>query len=176
MIRQFKYTDKQKGALLKSITVLIDTREKDNSHILKYFDDKKILYKTRALGQGDYSFFIPKNEELSIPRDLYYDKEVTIERKGSLEELSGNLSNERDRFEKELSLHKGKIFLLIENSNYHDIYNNNYKTQYNKKSFIGSLHSFGYKYDTPFIFIPDKNCSGVYIYCSFYYFMKNILY
>lgn len=175
MIRQFKYTDKQKEELLKSITVLIDTREKDNSHILKYFDDKKIPYKTRALSQGDYSFFVPKNEELSIPRDLYFDKEVAIERKGSLEELSGNLSNERDRFEKELSLHRGKMFLLIENSNYHDIYNNNYKTQYNKKSFMGSLHSFIERYGIQIMFMPERECSGLFIIMTMRYFLREII-
>lgn len=176
MIRQFKYTDKQREELLKSITILVDTREKNNSHIIKYFEDKKIPYKSKALSYGDYSFYLPQNEVLSIPRDLYFDKEIVVERKGSLEELSGNLSKERDRFEKELSLFPGKMFLLIEGANYHDIYENNYQTQYNKKSFIGSLHTFNYRYNLPFVFMPKKEVSGVFIYCTFYYYLKRILY
>lgn len=175
MLKRYKYTDKEKEQILKSITILVDTREKFNKWVTDYFDEKKIPYKTKALPFGDYSFFIPKNEELNIPRDLYFIDEISIERKANLEEISNNLSKERDRFEKELSLFKGKMFLLVENANYHDIYFNNYNTQYNKKSFIGSLHSFNFRYDLPFVFMPDRSCSGVFIFCTFYYYLKNIL-
>ena len=58
----------------------------------------------KSLSYGDYSFYIPKNDSLSIPRDRYFDKKIIDERKGLLEELSGNLTKERDRLEKELSL------------------------------------------------------------------------
>ena len=76
--------------LVKSIVILVDTREKENQHILDYFDKKGIKYKKRALEYADYSFMIPENEALNIPRDLYFDKECVVERKGSLEELSTN--------------------------------------------------------------------------------------
>lgn len=175
MIGNYRYTDKEKETLLKSIVVLVDTREKENLHILDYFDSKNIKYAKKALSQGDYSFYLPANEELSIPRDLLFSGDIVIERKASLEELSGNLSQQRDRFEKELSLVKGKIFLLIENANYHDIYNGNYKTDYNKKSFLGSIHSFEHKYELPFFFMPDKKYSAPYIYFTFYYYLRNIL-
>jgi len=175
MFNKFKYTDKEKDQLLKSIIILIDSREKSCDHISKYFDEKKIPYKSKKLNFGDYSYFIPKNEELNIPRDMFFDNEIAIERKGSLEELSGNFSADRDRFEKELSLYKGKMHLLIENASYDDIYNNNYKTQYNKKSYMGSLHSFALRYDLSIMFMPKKECSGVYIFCVCYYHLKNLL-
>ena len=175
MFNKFKYTDKEKDQLLKSIIILIDSREKSCDHISKYFDEKKIPYKSKKLNFGDYSYFIPKNEELNIPRDMFFDNEISIERKGSLEELSGNFSADRDRFEKELSLYKGKMHLLIENSSYDDIYNNNYKTQYNKKSYMGSLHSFALRYDLSIMFMPKNECSGVYIFCVCYYHLKSLL-
>lgn len=175
LLNWYKYTDKQKDELLKSIKILIDTREKENKHITDYFDKKKIEYTTKKLHNGDYSFYLPKNEELGIYRDLYFDKEIAIERKGSLEELSGNFSKQRDRLEKELSTYKGNMVLMIESANYHDICNGNYKTQYNKKSYLGTLHSFFHRYNIPFIFIPDKNYSAIYISGTFYYYLKNIL-
>ena len=175
MLSYYKYTDKQKDELLKSIIVLVDTREKSNENITKYFDEKKIPYKSKKLDHGDYSYFIPKNDELNIPRDMYMDRTTCIERKASLEELSGNFSNDRDRFEKELSLYKGKMHLLIENASYDDIYNNNYKTQYNKKSYMGSLHSFALRYDLSLMFMPKKECSGVFIFCVCYYHLKSLL-
>lgn len=142
MIDHFKYTDKEMTELISSMVILIDTREQKSDHIISYFDRKNVNYKKKALSYGDYSFMVPKNEALSIPRDLYFDKKVCIERKASLEEISGNLTNGRDRFEKELSLAPETKVLLIENADYGDIATGNYNTQYNKKSFVGSLHSF----------------------------------
>lgn len=175
MIQWYKYTDKQKTELLKSITILIDTREKENKHIVEYLDKKNIAHKSKALEQGDYSFFLPTNEELSIPRDLYFDKDIVIERKASLEELSGNFAQNRDRFEKELSTYKGQMHLVIEGADYHDIYNGNYKTQYNSKSYLGSLHSFSNKYSFPFMFMKDNSYTAIYIYYTFHYYLKNLL-
>ena len=40
MLNKFKYTDKEIDELVKSIVVLVDTSEKENQHILDYFDKK----------------------------------------------------------------------------------------------------------------------------------------
>ena len=175
MIENFKYTDKELEVLVKSMVILVDTREQKADHILEYFDKKQISYKKKALNYGDYSFMIPKNEELSIPRDLYFDKKIIVERKGSLEEISGNLTNGRDRFEKELCLAPKTKVLLIENGSYEDIAIGNYDTQYNKKSFWGSIHSFWHKYNTPVFFMPNNKYSGLFIRGYFEYYLKNIM-
>lgn len=175
MIDNFKYTDKEVNELISSMVILVDTREQKCDHILDYFDKKKINYKKKALDYGDYSFVIPKNENLSIPRDLYFNRKVCIERKGSLEEISGNFTNGRDRFEKELSLVPKTKVLLIENADYGDVACGNYNTQYNKKSFIGSLHSFWFKYNIPVFFMKENKYSGVFIRMYFEYYFKNYL-
>jgi ERCC4-type nuclease len=175
VIEHFKYSESEIDELLKSLVVLIDTREKECTHITNYFDNKKITYKRKSLDYGDYSYFLPANPNLSIPRDIYFDNLIVIERKASLEELSGNFSQNRDRFEKELSLCPAKKILLIENSKYSDVVDGKYDTQYNKKSFLGSLHSFWFKYHLPFEFMPDHNYSPVFIYGTFYYHLRNFL-
>lgn len=157
------------------MVVLVDTREKVNDHILQYFDKAKVNYKKKALAYGDYSFYIPQNEELSIPRDLYFDSKCVIERKGSLEELSGNLTKERDRLEKELSLAPKTKVIVIENANYSDVVTGNYNTQYNNKSYWASIHSMWHKYDTPIIFLPDNAFTGFFIKGYFTYYLKNYL-
>lgn len=161
--------------LVSSLTVLVDTREKRNEHILDYFDRKKILYTKKALDYGDYSFMLPANEKLSIPRDLYFNNQIVVERKASLEEISGNLTKERDRFEKELCLAPKTKVLLIENANYSDIATGNYNTQYNKKSFWASIHSFWFKYNIPVMFMPDNQYSGLFIRGFFEYYLKNYM-
>lgn len=175
MLKYYKYTDKEKEILLKSMTVLVDTREKKNDHIISYFDKKKIPYKTKALHNGDYSFYIPQNSELNIERDLYFDKDIMIERKQNLEELSGNITQNRSRFEEELSSFSGKKYLMIENASYSDILTNNYTTNILPKSFLGTLHTYNHRYGLEIIFMNRKEYSPIFIYYVLNYYLRNIL-
>lgn len=161
--------------LVSSMVILVDTREKNISHILDGFDKNHISYERKALNYGDYSFYIPKDESLSLQRDLFFDREVVIERKASLEEISGNLTKERDRFEKELCLAPKEKVLLLENASYADIATGNYKTQYNKKSFLASIHTFWFRYHAPVFFMPDNKYSALFIKKYFEYYLKERL-
>ena len=49
MLEMFKYTDKEIKILLKSMVILVDSREQENSHITKWFDSKKIPYRVEKL-------------------------------------------------------------------------------------------------------------------------------
>lgn len=157
------------------MTILVDTREQQNKHITDYFEAKKIPFKEKALEYGDYSFMIPKNEELSIPRDLNFSHKIMIERKGSLEEISGNLSADRARFEKELALAPERKVLLIEGASYMDLANGNYRTDYKVPSFLGSLQTFWHRYNFPVFFMPDRRYSGLFIKQFFEYYLKEQL-
>ena len=92
---RYKYSDKQEKQILKSIVILVDTREQKNSHITSWFDAKGVKWKSKKLDFGDYSFYIPANEEMDKPRDLMFTDEIAIERKAHLDELAGNLSERR---------------------------------------------------------------------------------
>lgn len=157
------------------MVILVDKREKSMDHLIKYFDKAKVEHISRSLSYGDYSFYVPKNDSLSIPRDLYFDKKIIVERKGSLEELSGNLTKERDRLEKELSLAPKTKVIIVENANYSDMVTGNYNTQYNNKSYWASIHSFWHKYNVPIIFMPDKTYTGFFIKGFFEYYLRNYL-
>ena len=172
MLNKFKYTDKEIKELIDSMVILVDTREKSNTHVTEWFDKKGIKWKKKALERGDYSFIIPKNDKLSIPRDLDFSGEVMIERKGSLEEISGNLTKERDRFEKELSLAPPNKVILIENATFHDIATANYNTKYDRKSFMASLFTFWFRYDVPIFFMPNAEETGLFLRLYFEYFLK----
>ena len=175
MLPKYEYTEKEQKEILDSLTVICDTREKSADHITQYFEKKKIPYTIKKLHYGDYSFMIPQNEKLGILKPVSFANQIVIERKSSLEELSGNLTKERERFEKELSLCKAQMILLIENANYSDVLTGNYNTEYNKKSFLGSLHSFQFKYSLPFFFMPDNKCSPIFIYATFQYWLRNYI-
>lgn len=175
ILSQYKYTGKEIDELIKSMVILVDGREQKCDHITSYFDKAKINYKKKSLPYGDYSFLIPKNEALSIPRDIVFYHEIMVERKGSLEELSGNLTKERDRLEKELALAPKNKIMIVENANYSDVITGNYNTQYNNKSYWASLHSLWIKYNIPIIFMPDHDYTGFFIRGYFEYYLKNCL-
>lgn len=161
--------------LLNSITIVCDTREQKNEHVTKFFDSKKIAWTKKKLDTGDYSFFVPKNDELGIPRDLWFDKEICIERKNSLEEISSCLTESRDRLKKEFALAPNNKVMIIENASYVDMVTGNYNTRYDSKSFWASYHSFWHEFNLPIIFIPDNRYTGVFIRGYFQYYLRDKL-
>lgn len=87
IFNKYKYTDKEMEELISSMVILIDTREKANSHITDYFERKGIAYKKKALDYGDYSFMIPSNEKLGILRDCTLMLLVLLSEKQVLKKL-----------------------------------------------------------------------------------------
>lgn len=175
ILNLYKYTDKEVDELVKSMVIITDSREKQNKHILDWFDKKKIPHETKALSNGDYSFYIPANEKFNIDRSLFFDHEIMLERKASLDELSGNFTQHRTRFEEEMATFPGKKYLLIENANYEDVVKGNYSTKFSNKAYLASLHAFNHRYDLQIMFMPNKEMSGYYIYGVFTYYLRNIL-
>lgn len=173
---RYKYTDTELKELLKSITVVIDTREKQNSHIIGYFEKKNIPFISKALSNADYTFLLPKNEKLGVQRDIWFDRDIIFERKASLEELSGNLTKNRARFEEELATAPAlDKYLIIENANYSDIITGNYKTEYSPKSYLGTIHSFNHRYGLQIVFMPDKQYTPIFLYGTMQYYLREIL-
>lgn len=136
----YRYTKTELDKLLQSIVVLCDTREQENKHIIDYFSKKGIKHESMALDVGDYSFYLPENKGLGIVKDLYFNNQIAVERKNGLDELSGNLSQNRERFENEF-LRAGtcKMILLVEGGSYEDIINHKYNTSLNEKAILPAL-------------------------------------
>lgn len=184
MIDRRKYTEGEQKKLLDSMVILVDTREKQNSHILDYFDKHKIEHKKMALPAGDYSFMLPKNEDLGIDHDMYFYNDEVIERKRSLDELEQNFAKERERFNNEFSrMRAERRYLLIENATYGDVLTGNYgkystaddKHKFKPQSFLGSLHSFNAKYNLEIVFMPEPQLSPVFILGTFRYYLRYLL-
>lgn len=92
--------------------IQIDTREQNNKHIIKYFENMGVEYFCEKLDFGDYTN--PLNE-----------KKVVIDRKKDLVEWAGNLGKGHQRFKAELERAKDcgyKVIVLIEQKlNYDDL-------------------------------------------------------
>lgn len=172
---KYQFTDNELKKLLQSIVVLVDTREKRNGHITTYFDKHEIHHKPKKLDYGDYSLMLPSCREMGVFRDIYFTDTIAIERKASLEELSGNLTRDRARFETELiRANACKLFLMVENANYADIVAHRYKTQYEPKSFLASLKTYEARYLIDLNFVP-ASFAGNFIYHTLYYHVREYL-
>lgn len=106
---------------------------------------------------------------------MYFDKEIIIERKNSVDELAGNFTKNRTRFEEEMATFDGKKYLLIECNTYDDIVKSNYRSEYAAKSYLATLHTFNHRYDLEVMFMPEKEQSGLWIYSTFMYWLREEL-
>ena len=177
-----KYTDAEIKTLLKNICIIVDTREQVWGNIEEYFKKNNIQYRREKLNQGDYSACLVSNEEtmpLGVIRDMYFDNEIVIERKASIDELAGNMKEpDRTRLKKEFSYLKSrgtKVHFFIQDKDYDvNLRKGNYRSEYNPKALYGSIKSF----ETEFNFTVrplSENTIGSEIYNTLHYHIKNRL-
>lgn len=169
----YQYTEKEMKTLLKSLTIVTDTREQRNEHVRQYLMDKGVPFVIRTMKTGDYSAFIPKNTELGITRDIYLDS--CLERKNGVDELVESIKD-RQRFENELIRASKSPFVMVveDGQGYEKILLGKYRSQYKPESLLGSLKSFEARYNFTTVFL-DKKLTGNYIYHHFYYQAKEYL-
>lgn len=173
---KFHYTDTELKALLSSLTVVVDTREQENTHITDYFTKHKIPFVSKKLDFGDYSAMIPENHNSGILRDTYFTDSIVVERKNGLTELANNLSNDRARFEQELIRATGcKLFLMVEDGNgYSNILNHKYNSEYNEKSFLATLATYTARHNLNVNFVP-QSCAGHFVAHTLVYHVREFL-
>lgn len=174
-MRQHKYSVEDIKKLTKQMVILTDSREKKNAHILEYFQKQGIPYQVCKLEYGDYSFMVPAG---AAGGDIYFHRDIVIERKASLEELSGNLAQERERFEKEF-LKAGndgcKVYLMVEApGGYTDVIGHKYRTAFAPAAYMASLKTFEHRFDVNIQFISPEY-AGYYIVSTFQYFAREAL-
>lgn len=174
-MKQYKFSVEDIKRLTKSMIVLVDSREKKNSHILDYLKKQKIAYQVEKLEYGDYSFMIPA---VAAGEDIYFHKDIIIERKASLEELSGNLAQKRQQFETEFLKAKSdncKSYLMVEApGGYSDIIGHKYRTEFTPAAYMASLKTFEHRFDANIQFISPEY-AGYYIVSTFQYYAREIL-
>ena len=155
------------------MVIIVDTREQDLA-IYNWLKSKGKNVIRKKLDYGDYSFYVPKNEELGFDEDTYFDKEIVIERKNSLEELIGNLTVKNgERLEKELRNCPAKMVMIIEDQ-YDRACLGTYKSGYNRKSLLGKLSTLEHKYNVPIKFL-SKPSMPVAIWTHFRYYLRFII-
>ena len=105
------------------------------------------------------------------------EKDIVIERKHNLDEICGNFTAERERFEREFLRAKAygtKVVLIIENATWTDIFLGNYRSKVKPQSLIGSLLSWMVRYNITVLFCKQEE-TGKLIHGILYYAAKELL-
>ena len=108
---------------------------------------------------------------------LGLSERVVIERKANLDELAGNFTKGRARFDREFKRaleDKAKVYLLIENASWEDIHNHHYRSLFPTKSYLATLYSWQAKFNITIIFCKSEQ-SGNIINGILWYAMKDYL-
>ena len=150
---RYKFKDKEIATIKKNLVVLIDTREQRNEHIKDFFKDKNINFKVQKLDYGDYSVMIPKDTIEGQTRDIYFDRDIVIERKANIDELASNFKEDGVRIKTEMAhINKYNIrsYLFIEDPNYDfNIRSGNYRSNYKPESLYARIKkSIEMRYNT----------------------------
>ena len=174
--------------LLKTMIIIYAKNEQENQHILDHFDKVKIKHKAVTMKTCDYSAIIPKNEELGLPFDITLEKEILIERKAHLDELSANFLDRKETETKAETLKRtafnnewirakesgAKLYLVIESGSFDDIDKHKYRSKYNEKAFYNTLISWRDNYGFQIDFV-NKDLMGKHILRLIQLRLKHIL-
>lgn len=147
---------------LTKIFVICDVQEKVNYHIINYFRDNYIQFHIRYMAEGDYTFRFD-----GMPQNCF------IERKNSLNELSGNLSSEpkRERFYKEFTrMKEAKKYLLIENDNIDNLISGTYGTGYHENAFMANFILLKERFKIQHYFVNRYNMAFWILKLFYYYY------
>lgn len=168
-----KWNDAEIEQSLKTIVILVDTREKRWEHIRAALDGLGCPYSSQKLDFGDYSYRYTRPDGTEIDcRDR-----ISIERKASLDEICGNFTYGRERFEREFQRAKAKgaeVHLLIEDANWGKIKNHMYLSRLHPAALQGNLLSWVFRYDLR-LWFNTTALAGEFIYRLFRYHLRNQL-
>lgn len=136
--------------------ILIDSREKVNSHIIKRLDELKIPYQIKKLSYADYSFEW---------NGVSYENQICIERKANLTEICGNFAKGKSkgtntRFQREFERalrDKCKMFLMIEDSSWEKIENREYRSRFSPKELKNRILTWCNKFQLTLKFVDKKD-------------------
>lgn len=134
-------------------TVLVDSREKRNLHILKRLTELDIPFKVKALKYGDYSFEWNGRS---------YENLIVVERKNSITEICGNLGKNKARFQNEFiraAQDKCKVILMVEDGSWEKIENGEYRSQFSPGELKSRIKTWCNKFQLELKFVEKKNAA-----------------
>lgn len=140
---------------LKTLTVLVDTREQPTLRLKKRIKDMGVPAVRRKLDFGDYSAAVT----LSGGSEYSIEKAVCIERKMDIDELCGCFCKDRARFAREFERAKkagAKTYLLVEDASWEKIIRHNYMSLMVPNALVASITAWLSRYNCVLIFCQPE--------------------
>ena len=149
-------------AVIRSMTVLVDTREQPTERSQQRYKSMGIPIRRRTLNYGDYTYnaILPDGSPIYPEEGTVLPRFCVIERKMDLDELAQCLTRYRKRFEAEFERAAAvgcRIYLLIEGGSWDDIFHGMYATKMNKNAFLGSLTAWMIRYNAQVLFCSRRD-------------------
>lgn len=150
-----KYHPVEIDRILKTLVILVDTREQDTERARKRYAQFGCEHERKALRFGDYSARLTglEGEEISL------ENVVSVERKMDLDELCGCFCHGRERFRREFerALTAGAhVYLLIENDSLDAAYKGAYRSRMNPRALTASILSWCIEFGIMPLFISSE--------------------
>lgn len=142
---------KEISAALKSLKILVDTREHPNTKFVKRIKSMGVPAEWHKLDFGDYSAAVT----LSDGSEYSLEKAVCIERKMDIDELCGCFCKGRARFTREFERAKkagAKTYLLVEGASWEKIIRHNYMSLMTPNALVASITAWMARYNCIIIF------------------------
>lgn len=190
---RFRFTDAEIKKILKNLTIIIDGREQKADNYRRWFDKNNIEYVDKAkmeamrkkglftLEQGDYSCMLPAGSIDGVDRDIFFDRDIVIEKKGNIRELAGNLSDEKGaRIKKEfahINKYNTRVFIFMCDQLYHKHMEEGKEKhigKWKKETLKSQFKSLEALYNTKIIPIDEKFVAEE-IYQTLYHYVRNVL-
>ena len=160
--------------ILQSFSVLIDKREQDTERARKRYKAFSVPYDRATLDYGDYTCFAVSSQNGAFSLAEKY----VIERKANVDELVGNFTKGRERFDREFkraAADQAKVFLLIEDANlWRTIREHRYRSKMPPKSLLATLCSWQARYNITVISCSRED-SGTLIKAILWYALRDEL-
>ena len=136
---------------LSTMVLVVDSREKPTAEAKKRWESFGVPYRIQTLKSGDYTseFILPNGEIFSL------ENYALIERKLGLSEICGNFCQNRARFIREFERIKeagAKVYIVIENGSWENVYNGKYRSQMHPNALIANLTAWMARYNAHIIF------------------------
>lgn len=190
---RLKFTDQEIKKILKNLTIIIDSREQKAGPYKKWFDRNHIAYISKeeaekmkkktayCLSHGDYSAMLPPGSIPGVDFEIWFDKDIVIEKKGNIKELAGNFSKDNgSRINTEfahLNKYGTKVYIFLEDQ-LMDKHMREGKEQHiglwRKESLYARFKTFEAAYGTVIRPISADYMAGE-IYNTLYYHVRAIL-
>ena len=135
---------------LSGMVCLVDTREQDTVRAKRRLDSIGLPIERVTLPFGDYS----TRCELLDLREA-----VVIERKMDLDEIAHCYCQDRKRFEREFERAKqagAKVYLLIENGSWEDVYGGKYRSRMSPEALAASIQAWLARYNCQLMFCKEE--------------------